>query len=59
MVVFINTAMFTYTHYDMDTKIFAYTTDTQYVMTMYSILESLLGLLGLGLIEFFSDIYLI
>ena len=57
MVVFINTAMFTYTHYGMDTKIFAYTTDTQYVMTMYSILESLLGLLGLGLIEFFSDIY--
>ena len=57
MVVFINTAMFTYTPYGMDTKIFAYITATQYVITMYSILESLLGLLGLGLIEFFSDNY--
>ena len=57
MVVFINTAMFTYTPYGMDTKIFAYITATQYVITMYSLLESLVALAGLGLVEYFSNSY--
>eukprot|EP01036_Dinobryon_divergens_P025037 gene25037-33549_t len=57
IVVIINTAMFAYTHDRMDPKVFAYINAAQYVITMYSLLESLVALAGLGLIEYFSNSY--
>eukprot|EP01035_Chromulina_nebulosa_P021842 gene21842-28269_t len=56
-VVFVNTAMLAYTHYEMDPNVYTILYAAQFVITMYSLFELVLGLVGLGLIDFFSSTY--
>ena len=56
-VVIINTAMLAYNHYGIDPFVYKCIYAAEYVITIYSILESVLGLVGLGLINFFSNSY--
>ena len=57
IVIVSNTALFAYTHYGMDRAVFAYITAAQYVITLYSFVETFIALAGLGLIEYFSNSY--